>query len=145
MGTRSLTFVYANNGTEEVPIMNMYRQFDGYPEGHGADLVDFLSGGNLDNNIAVYKNLFNGMGCLAASLVAKMKEGPGGIYLYWVDAKDCGQDYEYHIYEDGDGFKIKVFNCGVNFFGLSQSDKHDKIFEGDLHEFAKFCSNKELA
>jgi hypothetical protein len=145
MGTRSLTFVYENNGTKEVPIMNMYRQFDGYPGGHGADLVDFLSGGNLVNGIGVNKNVFNGMGCLAAQLIAKMKDGAGGIYIYSVDTKNCGQDYEYHIYEDGDGFKIKVFNCGVNFFGLTQSDKHDKIFEGDLYKFAEFCSGTELA
>ena len=31
MGTRSLTYVYEN----EAPIICMYRQFDGYPSGHG--------------------------------------------------------------------------------------------------------------
>jgi hypothetical protein len=141
MGTRSLTYVFDDNYDA---IVCMYRQFDGYPEGHGADLVEFLSG-NLVNGIDDNKNDFNGMGCLAASLVAKMKEGAGGIYIYSVDTKECGQDYEYHIYEDGDGFKIKVFNCGVNFFGLTQSDKYDKIFEGDLHKFAEFCSNEKVA
>ena len=41
MGTRSLTFVYEDNK----PIVNMYRQFDGYPEGHGQELADFLLSG----------------------------------------------------------------------------------------------------
>ena len=39
MGTRSLTFVYEG----EKPIVNMYRQFDGYPSGHGAELAEFLN------------------------------------------------------------------------------------------------------
>ena len=37
MGTRSLTFVYDENNT---PVLNMYRQFDGYPSGHGAELAE---------------------------------------------------------------------------------------------------------
>ena len=39
MGTRSLTFVY----DEDTPLINMYRQYDGYPSGHGAELADFLN------------------------------------------------------------------------------------------------------
>ena len=39
MGTRSLTFVYDG----EQPIINMYRQFDGYPSGHGQELAEFLN------------------------------------------------------------------------------------------------------
>ena len=35
MGTRSLT-VIQSNGKE---FFNMYRQFDGYPEGHGMELA----------------------------------------------------------------------------------------------------------
>lgn len=143
MGTRSLTFVYEG----DKPIMNMYRQYDGYPSGHGAELVEFLAGGKLVNGIGADKNVFNGMGCLAASLVAHFKKSPGGFYIYSVDSKDCGQDFEYHIYADEGtgGFKIKVYNCGVNFFGLTQSEKHDKIFEGNLEGFAEFCSVEELA
>jgi len=147
MGTRSLTFVYDNNK----PIVNMYRQYDGYPSGHGAELVDFLSAGRLVNGLIHSKTaeevVFNGMGCLAASLIAHFKKSPGGFYIHSVDSKECGQDFEYHIYagEENKGFKIKVFNCGVNFFGLTQSEKHDKMFEGNLFQFAEFCSAEELA
>lgn len=143
MGTRSLTFVYHG----KKPIINMYRQYDGYPSGHGADLVDFLAKGKLVNGIGADTRVFNGMGCLAAQLVTNFKDGAGNIYLYPVTSKDCGQDYEYHIYEDeeNNGFKIVVYNCGVNFFGLTQSEQHDKIFEGNLLQFAEFCSAEELA
>ena len=39
MGTRALTFVYEG----DKPLVNLYRQYDGYPTGHGAELAQFLS------------------------------------------------------------------------------------------------------
>jgi hypothetical protein len=149
MGTRSLTFVYSetNNGEKATPIINMYRQYDGYPSGHGAELAEFLSGGRLVNGLSGMgkERQFNGMGCLAAQMVANFKDGAGSFYLYPVTTTDCGQDYEYHVRNIDGEFKITVFNCGVNFFGLTQSEQHDKIFEGNLSQFAEFCSAEELA
>ena len=149
MGTRSLTFVYSESksGEKATPIMNMYRQYDGYPSGHGAELAEFLSGGRLVNGLSGMgkERQFNGMGCLAAQMVANFKDGAGSFYLYPVTTTDCGQDYEYHVRNIDGEFKITVFNCGVNFFGLTQSEQHDKIFEGNLSQFAEFCSAKELA
>ena len=69
MGTRSLTFVYEG----EKPIVNMYRQFDGYPSGHGAELAEFLTSfDEVVNGLPVGDNrrLANGMGCLAAQMIA---------------------------------------------------------------------------
>lgn len=40
MGTRSLTVFIDEHNDKEIVVM--YRQMDGYPEGHGQDLVDFL-------------------------------------------------------------------------------------------------------
>lgn len=150
MGTRSLTFVYEKYGQIQKPVVNMYRQFDGYPEGHGAELAEFLSSGTMVNGIGVDQKLvFNGMGCLAASMVAHFKESPGGFYIHPTDITDCGQDYEYHIYNDngllsGSQFRIEVYNCGCNFFGAS-GDTHDIIFKGNLKEFTEFCKEKEVA
>ncbi len=45
MGTRALTFVYEG----ETPIINLYRQYDGYPAGHGAELAEFLEGYTVVN------------------------------------------------------------------------------------------------
>ena len=72
MGTRSLTFVYDGNK----PIVNMYRQYDGYPSGHGQELAEFLVGGTVVNGYGSHtpKKAWNGMGCLAASLIANFKE-----------------------------------------------------------------------
>lgn len=121
MGTRSLTFVYDGDR----PIMNMYRQFDGYPSGHGQELCEFLLSGKMTNGIpvGVKEHFFNGMGCLAAQLVANFKKDAGGFYLYPLDATDCWQEYEYHVYED----KVVVKN------------PDEVIFDGTWEQFQSFC------
>lgn len=122
MGTRSLTFVYDED--DKTPIVNMYRQFDGYPSGHGADLADFLLPLRLVNGFSRdTENLANGMGCLAAQMVAKFKVGVGGFYSFSVKNKDLGQDYEYHVYKD----RVVV------------KDYDNQIFSGTWQEFANYC------
>lgn len=153
MGTRSLTFVYdtykAKNGRAvHRPIINLYRQYDGYPEGHGAELVEFLKQFTLTNGLGAgmpKSKSANGMGCLAAQLVANFKDGPGQFYLEPVTAKECGQDYEYHIYSNGPTFRVKVVNKGWNAFGLTMSDKNDVIFDGILAKAEEFCQASEEA
>ena len=150
MGTRSLTFVYSESksGQKAEPIMNMYRQYDGYPTGHGAELAEFLNSGRVVNGINGMgkERQFNGMGCLAAQLVSEFKDGAGQFYLYPVTANDCGQDYEYHILNINGEFKIDVYYCGCNFFGMHTSDvESEVIFSGSLPQFIEFCKEKETA
>lgn len=130
MGTRSLTFVYDTYNNEDYKIINMYRQFDGYPSGHGAELVEFLDGRVMVNGYGEASDkISNGMGCLSASLVSHFKDGTGGFYLYPVNMTDCGQEYEYHIYNN----RVKVIENG-----WSESDK--AIFDGSWEEFKKFVA-----
>lgn len=152
MGTRSLTFVYDSYKMNigklvHEPIINFYRQYDGYPTGHGAELAEFLTGGKMTNGLRFGDEgkFFNGMGDLAAQLVAHFKQEAGGFYLYPVTTKDCGQDFEYHIYRNENGFKIIVMNCGVNFFGMTNDDTYQEIFNGSLVDFIEFCKEKEEA
>lgn len=120
MGTRSLTFVYDG----DTPVVNMYRQFDGYPSGHGAELADFLDGMVVVNGYGEVKpKIANGMGCLAAQMIANFKQTVGGFYIHPVTDTDCWQDYEYHVYED----KVVVKN------------PTEVIFEGSYQAFSKFC------
>jgi hypothetical protein len=135
MGTRSLTFVY--DGTSKV--MCMYRQFDGYPSGHGAELASFLGGFDAVVNGYAFnetRKVANGMGCLAAQLVANFKlvpeNGVGGFYLYPTNSKDCGQEYEYHVYAQ----KVVV---------KETYDGNKTIFTGTWAEFAEFCQNPVTA
>lgn len=128
MGTRALTFVYDESNTA---IINLYSQYDGYPEGHGAEIAKFLSGKQVVNGLSGdTSQVFNGMGCLAAALVSHFKTQAGGFYLYPVGANDCGQDYEYHVYLDHVIVK--------NYSGR-------KMFSGTWYDFEKFCSSEEIA
>ena len=128
MGTRSLTFVYDG----EQPIINMYRQFDGYPSGHGQELAEFLNSFDaITNGISLGENrkTANGMGCLAAQMIVNFKNGVGGFYIYSVDSTNCWQDYEYQVYEN----KVVVKNPS------------EVIFEGNWNDFHSFCYDEEIA
>ena len=126
MGTRSLTYVYE----DETPIICMYRQFDGYLEGHGQELANFLNELTIGNGISGKAELFsfaNGMGCLAAQMIVNFKKSPGGFYIYPVELDQaCWQEYEYHVYEK----QVVVKN------------PTEVIFEGSYEEFMSFCYDK---
>ena len=93
MGTRSLTILYDEKNTE---IAVIYRQYDGYPDGHGAELADFL-----------VKAKHNGMNCLAANIVRHIKTyASDGVsngyafttYLYPAGTRNMGEEYIYKVY-----------------------------------------------
>lgn len=109
MGTRSLTKFYGN-GKSKKPFAVMYRQMDGYPEGHGKELAAFLAKLGRVNGISDFKApIANGIHCLAAQVVEHFKDGVGSIYL--MDAGDHGQDFEYEVREGGCGqpWDLKVY------------------------------------
>lgn len=100
MGTRSLTII-KNEQDKEICVM--YRQYDGYPEGHGQELRDFVNQFTLVNGISFEDNrvLANGMNCLAAQLIAHFKTSVGGFYLYPPGTRDCWEEYTYYVYPKG--------------------------------------------
>ena len=143
MGTRALTFVYEG----DKPLVNLYRQYDGYPTGHGAELAQFLSEFHITNGISSgeTRRTANGMGCLAAQVVAHFKDSVGGFYIHSVDATECGQDYEYHVYQKDKELRVRVTDRGCNMFGLTMSDTNEGIFDGTVAEFVKFCFDESYA
>jgi hypothetical protein len=142
MGTRALTFVYDG----DKPIVNLYRQYDGYPTGHGAELAEFLNGFKIVNGIgAETTRIANGMGCLAAQVVAHFKDSVGGFYIHSVDSTECGQDYEYHVYQKDRELRVRVTDRGYNMFGLTMSDTNDSIFDGTVAEFKLFCFDEAMS
>ena len=144
MGTRALTFVYDG----ETPIINLYRQYDGYPTGHGAELAEFLNGFEIVNGLGpdTPSRIANGMGCLAAQLVSHFKgDEAGQFYLYSPQTVECGQDFEYHVYQKDKELRVRITNRGCNFFGLTMSDTNESLFDGSVSEFAKFCFDESYA
>lgn len=135
MGTRSLTtFIerYTDEKTKKVKnikIVTMYRQYDGYPKGMGMDLANFLVKGKLVNGISASESelVFNGMGCLAAQVVAHFKEGAGSIYLHRGGTINCWEEYRYEVISN-EGSKEIIMRC------YDTSNKK-WIFEGTANEF----------
>ena len=128
MGTRSLTYVYDDYDIT-TPIVCMYRQFDGYPSGHGAELAEFLNSFDaIVNGIRIgdTRKISNGMGCLAAQMIAHFKKDVGGFYLYPPKlGQSCGQEYEYHIRKD----EIKILDGDAAI-----------LFMGTWQELAVYCA-----
>ena len=67
-------------------------------------LASYLDDKSIVNGLGSKDNediVFNGVGCMAASIVAQLKDGPGNVYI-----EDRGSqawiDYEYFIWGDTD-------------------------------------------
>jgi hypothetical protein len=104
MSTRSLT-VFLDRNAKEFAVM--YKHYDGYIDGHGQNLKEFLSGKQIVNGFGECSDrsmIFNGMECLAAGVVAHFKEegDPGDVYIYKAGTKDVGEEYVYTIFSPND-------------------------------------------
>lgn len=102
MGTRSLTFVHED---DDPAIVCIYKQYDGYFDGVGDEILSFLKGTKIVNGIGMNSDReFNGSGDLAARLITKFKDGnpddAGGVYIEPADLNDgdMGTEYAYHIH-----------------------------------------------
>lgn len=135
MGTRCLT-VFCD---EKEEIVVMYRQMDGYPTGHGAELKEFLSGFSVVNGFGLEQpsRQANGMGCLAAQTVAFFKTGIGQFYLYPAGARDCGEEYIYTISQKEGKVWLKVQAGCMTFFGMpgTKQEHMPTLFEGFIEDF----------
>ncbi len=97
MGTPCVTDIHDENGDV---IVTMYRHWDGFPEGYGAELEDFLAEFTVGNGVyqgAKLGEFANGMECLAAQIVAHFKTEVGNIYLYKAGTRGIGEEYIYHV------------------------------------------------
>lgn len=150
MGTRSITRFKETKDSK--PFAAIYRQFDGYPSGMGADLKEIVGAyritngygcddskcakcgkdtyehRNLDHEL-VPKPVANGMTCLAASVIKRLKDGIGNVYMIHPDEKDAWQEYEYDLYADGPAVHIACFSTS------SKGNKRNLLWEGLASEF----------
>ena len=104
MSTRALiNFVEREDGVSfsEQPNTNkvhvqIYHHYDGYPQGLGVKLANFLDGYDIVNGLSTgYQGpVANGMGCLAAQTVSYLKDEPGNVYLQ----KPIEPDWEEFVY-----------------------------------------------
>lgn len=138
MGTRSLTRVRTSGAT----IVTMYRQYDGYPEGHGKELAEFLSSRRMVNGLNGEDDdkKFNGPDCLAAFLVAHFKKETGGIYLY--PPSEHRESYNYTVdAERADRDETKNGRDPITV--TVENYKGEKLFSGNRAAFAAWCVKPE--
>jgi len=120
MGTRSLTTFIDDHTKEEIVVM--YRQYDGYPSGHGRDLINFLNKMKSDNRLTY------GISCLSAQVISHFKKGVGDFYLHTANTRDYGEEFVYIIYSKDNELKIKV-----------EDAYEDKVlFDGNTDEMEKW-------
>ena len=118
MGTRAIISIAKREegvSFSEIPekkLVSIYNHYDGYPEGLGVTLANYLNGRIIVNGLGKDQcRVFNGLGCLAASLIAELKDGPGNIYIENPENKRSWIDYEYFVW--GDNYKsiwISIFS-----------------------------------
>ena len=136
MGTRSLTVI--NNEWDNEEICVLYRQYDGYPQGHGTDLLNFLKDMHIVNgmnNKNMKLRISNGMDCLAAQIVAHFKQEPGYFYLQATGTRDVGEQFIYTLYtEDKKTLKIKVEDM-YNYGHI--------LFDGDIKQYDEWLNTSE--
>lgn len=144
MGTRSLTRVIEtwkddNGKQKQEMLVTMYRQYDGYPEGHGQELAEFLNSGKVVNGLGLdeKRRVFNGAGCMAAQMISHFKgDSAGGIYIYPNSTKDAWQNYEYHVLVDFDSKDVTLI--------CYESGKRKKeLFKGSPDKFIEFVQKEE--
>lgn len=103
MGTRALIHIHDDRDPKTI-ICTIYRQYDGYLEGLGKQLANFVADREIVNGYQPDKhtkeNAANGMSCLAAQLVGHLKEDIGNVYLYPPGISDVGEEFVYHVFKD---------------------------------------------
>lgn len=101
MGTRSITHIKQIPSLGGEVVCSFYRHSDGYPEGHGKEMADFLSGKRVVNGVGSEfdkSSVFNRSGKMAVKLMAALGDSaeviPTGhsnygeeyVYTLWVYA-----------------------------------------------------------
>ena len=123
MGTRSLTVFNDEWKNEEIVVL--YRQYDGYPEGHGTDLLTFID--NMKSR--------NGMGCLAAQVISHFKEETGNFYLYSAGTRDIGEEFIYTLYYTEE-LNIKVQD--------TYNGEDNIIFDGNIKAYKSWIKTPSI-
>ncbi len=94
-------------------MVSIYHHFDGYPEYLGVTLANYLEGKKIVNGLGENRDtVFNGLGCMAASIIAELKEEAGNVYIEDPEYPSGSMvSYEYVIW--GDRYKdiwISIFD-----------------------------------
>jgi len=92
MSTGAVITLYGNGKS----LAKVYCHEDGMPMRLGKKLAEFLSGRIVYNGV-VEGETAAGAGCLAAQVIAHLKDGPGGVHVIDLFTENAGEEFRYYI------------------------------------------------
>ena len=123
MGTRSLTRIIPRqeglaydkaHNRAELSLVNIYQQYDGYPEYMAVEYAKWLEGLSIGNGLGRDPELnkyANGVGCFAAQFIKHFKDGPGGLYLHPINNEEGWVDYIYTLFpKEGEETYMSIYH-----------------------------------
>ena len=82
-------------------LVSIYHHYDGYPEYLGVTLANYLEDKKIVNGLGDRNTpVFNGLGCMAASIIKELKDEPGNVYIEDPERPHGWLDYEYYVWGD---------------------------------------------
>lgn len=141
MGTRSKTSFIEKRGEELTHLVSVYQQYDGYIDGVGHEIAEYILSKKMCNGIPLGRNtdnLANGFDCLIAQFIRDFKKDVGGLYI---TTEDNIQEYNYDIIFDNDLYfsDTRVDYEINNYIKVKVTDWNKQIiFEGTLKELLEF-------
>jgi len=142
MGTRSKTSFIEKRGDKLTHLVSVYQQYDGYIEGVGHEIAEYILSKQICNGIRLGRDtskLANGFTCLIAQFIRDFKTDVGGLYITTYDEI---QEYNYNIIFDSDLYYKNSFNEELEtdkYFEVKVIDWNEQvIFEGTLKELLEF-------
>lgn len=132
MGTRAVVKFFEQYGADSECICAVYHQDDGGLSEVGYDLADLLHRRKIVNGMKWgmdISNYANGMGCLAAQYVVKVKTNLGGVYM---TSAENTQEFNYHV-------EVKRVD-GEEVLHIRAWHFDELLFEGGAMEFLRACS-----
>jgi len=162
MGTRSITTVrsrWVDERQEEPeelsPHAHIYRHWDGYLDGHGQWLADFLEGfkvgnGGLIGDAKGDPKYSNGPGQLTSMLISKLHvDGHEPDIQGGEECPEMGQEFHYVIDVDfgmrGGVITVTVFEGPMTFFGAGGDECNEQVFRGSVEEYLEWLPKQNLA
>jgi hypothetical protein len=98
MGTRAIIAIKEKEDDED--YCTIYKQFDGYPDGLGVELLEYVKDTLVVNGFSSehkFHKAFNGIGDFCASLVSYFKTDIGDFYIEKSGSRNMGEEFIYTI------------------------------------------------
>lgn len=140
MGTRSTMKFIRKENNKLTPLVNIYRQYDGYIDGVGYELAKWLLDKKIVNGWGISTDvtkIANGVGCLIAQYIKDFKTEPGNLYITDMDDR---QEYNYKVIFDNDKYFSGIYN--VDDLITIKVDSFPK-FEGTPSELLSFKESED--